>query len=154
MCLVHKQPVNPQFLKRDHIVFWAVQQLFELGLKPFLSALHCLNGKALAVGAFQLTYTLGYLVNLVLKKLLLTRLGHGNLLKLRMTNYNRVVVPSGDPRAEFLAVGLLEVFLRRDEDIRGGIEPEELACPLLGEVVWDNEYGLAAKSEPLGCVLF
>ena len=71
MCLVHEQAVNTEFLECDHIVFWTVQQLFEFGLKPFLSALHGLNGKALAVRAFQLADTLGYLVNLVLQKLFL-----------------------------------------------------------------------------------
>ena len=66
-----------------------------------------------------------------------------------MANDYSVVVAGGYAGAEFLSVGLLEVFLRRDEDIRGGIEPEELACPLLGEVVWHDEHGLAAQAEPL-----
>ena len=154
MCLVHEQAVNAQFLERDHIVSRRIQQLLELGLKRFLGTLHGLNGKALTVGVFQLAYALGYFVNLVLQKPLLPLLGHGDLLKLAVANDYSVVVAGGYAGAEFLTVGLLEAFLRRDEDIRGGIEPEELARPLLGEVVRDNEYGLAAKSEPLGCVLF
>ena len=77
-------------------------------------------------------------------------MGHGDLLKLAVPNDYSVVVAGGYAGAEFLTVGLLEVFLRRDEDIRGGIEPEELACPLLGEVVWHDEHGLAAQSQPFG----
>ena len=150
MCLVHKQPVNPQFLKRDHIVFRAVQQLFEFGLKPFLSALHGLNGKALAVRAFQLADTLGYLVNLVLQKPLLPLLGYGNFLKLAVPNDYSIIVAGGNPSTEFLPVGFLEVLLRGHKDIRRGVEPQKLACPLLGQMVRHNEHGFAAQSKALG----
>ena len=53
MRLVHKEPIDAQFLKRHNIVFPAgVVQLVELQLNGFLGALHLLDGKPLAVVLF------------------------------------------------------------------------------------------------------
>ena len=67
-----------------------------------------------------------------------------------MTYNYCVVATSGDPRAEFLTVSLLEVLLRGHKDIRRGVEPQKLACPLLGQMVRHNEHGFAAQSKALG----
>ena len=67
-----------------------------------------------------------------------------------MPNDYGVVVARGNPRAELLAVGLLEVLLRGHKDICRGVEPERLACPLACQVVRHHKHGFAAQSQPLG----
>ena len=67
-----------------------------------------------------------------------------------MPNDDRVIVAGGYPGAELLPVGGLKVLLRGHEHVRGRVQPQKLACPLLREVVRDSEHGLAAQSEALG----
>ena len=67
-----------------------------------------------------------------------------------MTNDDRVVVAGGYPGAELLPVCRFKVLLRGHEHIRGRVQPQKLACPLLREVVRHGEHGLAAQAEAFG----
>ena len=75
---------------------------------------------------------------------------HWNLLKLAVSDDDRVVVAGGDAGAELLSVGGLKVLFRSHEHVCRRVQPQKLRCPLLREVVRDSEHGLAAQSEALG----
>ena len=142
MRLVHIQTVYAQLLKGHNIVLsGAVLELFELGFKAALGALQRLNGEPLRPLAFQLPQSFLHLKDLLRQKPLLTLHGDGYLLKLRVADDNGVVFACGDAGAELLAVLRLEVLFRSHEDVGGGVQPQELARPLLRQVVGNDEPG-------------
>ena len=67
-----------------------------------------------------------------------------------MADDNGVVFARGDAGAELLAVLRLEVLFRSHEDVGGGVQPQELARPLLGQVVGNDKEGFVAQPQPLG----
>ena len=149
--LVHIQPVYAQLLKGHNVVLsGAVLELFELGFKAALGALQRLNGEPLRPLAFQLPQSFLYLKDLLRQKPLLPLHGDGYLLKLRVADDNGVVFAGGDAGAELLAVLRLEVLFRSHEDVGGGVQPQELARPLLRQVVGNDKEGFVAQPQPLG----
>ena len=66
-----------------------------------------------------------------------------------MADDNGVVVPGGNPGAELLAVGRLEVLLGRDQEVGRGIESQKLRRPLLGQMVGDDKHTLLAQPQAL-----
>lgn len=53
-------------------------------------------------------------------------------------------------RAEFLPIGALKVLFRSNQNAGRGIEADELGCPLLSQMIWDDKKRLLAKPKPLG----
>ena len=151
MRLVHIQSVYAQLLKGHNIVLsGAVLELFELGFKAALGALQRLNGEPLRPLAFQLPQSFLHLEDLLRQKPLLPLHGDGYLLKLAVADDNGVVFAGGDTGAELLAVLRLEVLFRSHEDVGGGVQPQELARPLLRQVVGNDKEGLVAQPQPFG----
>ena len=66
-----------------------------------------------------------------------------------MSDDDCIIVAGCDSAAELLAVSRLEVLFGSSEDICGGIQPEKLACPLLGQMVRYNKKRLLAQAESL-----
>ena len=151
MRLVHIQSVYAQLLKGHNVVLsGAVLELFELGFKAALGALQRFNGEPLRPLAFQLPQTFLHLEDLLRQKPLLPLHGDGYLLKLRVADDNGVVFARGDAGAELLAVLRLKVLFCSHEDVGGGVQPQELARPLLGQVVGNDKQGLVAQPQPFG----
>ena len=140
VCLVHKQPVNAQFLKGHHIVlFLALRQPLQLGLQIFLGFFQLLDGKTILFLLLGFPDGLYDLVDLVLNDGLLTLRGEGNLLKLAVPDDNSVIVAGGDPGAELPAAFGLKVLFGGYQHLRAGIKAQKIAAPLLRQVVGDDE---------------
>ena len=122
MRLVHIQPVYAKLLKGDDIILASLcAQFFQLELQLLSGFLQLLDGKALAVVAFQLLDTLHDLSNLILKQLLLTLMRDRNFLKLAVPDDHRVIIAGCNSRTEFLPVSCFKIFFRRNQDIGGGV---------------------------------
>ena len=65
-----------------------------------------------------------------------------------MSDDDGIIVTGGDSTAEAPAVLCFKVFLRGDQDVSGGIELQELCCPLLRQMVGDDKQGFRTKSKP------
>ena len=136
MALVHKQPVNAQLLERDHIVLAAlVVQLVQLVLQALTGLFHLLDGKILRLVRFCLPDTLDDLVHLLLQNGPLPLDADGYLLELAVADDDGIVVAGGDASAEALTVLCLEILFRSHQHIGGRVELQELAGPLLRQVV-------------------
>lgn len=85
------------------------------------------------------------LVDLLLQQAFLTLLRYRDSLKLTVADDNGIIVAGGDPGAEFLTVSGLKVFLGRDQNIGGGVQPQKLGSPLLCQMVGNNEHCFLAK---------
>ena len=150
MRLVHKQPVHTQLLKGDDVILLILgKQLFQPGFQRFARLFQLLNREPLAVLVLGLLDALGDLVDLLLDDALLALGGNRDVLKLAVTDDDRVVIARGDARAELLAVRLFKVLLGRHEDVRAGIQSQELGCPLLRQVIGHDEHGFVAQPQPL-----
>ena len=122
MRLVHIQPVYAELLKGNDVILAILgTQLFELELQLLSGFLQLLNGKALAVVAFQFLDAFHDLSNLVLKQLLLTLMRDRNFLKLAVPDDHRVIIARGNSRTEFFPVSGFKVLFRRNQDIGGGV---------------------------------
>ena len=79
----------------------------------------------------------------------MTLLGNRNALKLAVADDNSIVVAGGNSSAELLTVSRLKVFLGGSEDVRRGIQSQELGSPLLCQMVRHNEKGLLTQAKTL-----
>ena len=66
-----------------------------------------------------------------------------------MAHDDSVIVTGGNPGTELLAVVGLKVLFGGDKDIGGGIEPQKLRSPLLGQVIRHNKEGFLAQPQTL-----
>ena len=142
--LVHEQRVNAQLLEVDivHVLF-AVAQLFQLGFKGLLAALHVTHrGVFLSAGALALQDRHFQSVDLLLVKCLLVCLAHGYHAELLVAHDNRVVVAGGDTVCEHLTVGGGEVLGFQHQDFGCREVGKELIAPLGYQVFGDGEQGL------------
>ncbi len=150
MALINEDTVNAQFLKGDHIVLAAlVIQLVDLDLQALLGFLHLLDGELLRFFSLGFGNAHHNFVDLLLQNGPLALYAHGDLLKLAVPDNDRIVVASGDPTTEFLAVFGLKILAGRNEDVRCRIELQKLGGPLLCQVVRNNEQGFLTKAQPL-----
>ena len=148
--LVNIEPVNAELLKGDNIVLAAaVLQLFQTSFQALLCALQRLDREAFSAACSHFSNTVLNLCDLLLQKSLLPFLRYRDSFKLAVSDDDCVIVAGCDSAAELLAVSRLEVLFGSGEDICGGIQPEELACPLFGQVVRDNKKRLLAQAESL-----
>ena len=76
-------------------------------------------------------------------------MGYGVLLKLTVSDDDGDVISRGKARAKLLSVACLKVFLGRDQNARGWIQPKELGGPLLRQVVGHDKHALLAQTQPL-----
>ena len=103
-----------------------------------------------AIAALYLVDTLGDFVDLLLNVASLPLQADGNLLKLRVTNDDGVVVSGGDSGAELLAFGRLKVPPGGDQNVGGGVETKKLRGRLLGKVIGNHKDRLGTQAQPLG----
>ena len=150
MALVDENSVNAQLFKCDHIVLAAlVIQLVDLGLQALLGFLHLFDGEVL--GFFSLGFGNAHhnFVDLLLQNGPLALYAHGDLLELRMTNNNGIVVAGGDPSTEFLAVFGFKILAGGDKNVRCRIELQKLSGPLLCQVVGHHKERFLTQAQPL-----
>ena len=150
VALVNENAVNTQLLKGHKAVLAALivqlgKSRFQRVFRPF----QLFDRITLGLGALGLVDTVHDLINLPLDDDLLTLGGHGNFLKLRVSDNNGVIVAGGDPCTEFLAVLRFKILFGRHKDIGGGIELEPFRRPLLGDVVGNDDQRLGTQSQPL-----
>ena len=81
---------------------------------------------------------------------LLPLLRDGNPLKLAVPDNYRVIIARRNARAELLPIGALKVLFRSNQNAGRGIEADELGCPLLSQMIWDDKKRLLTKPKPLG----
>ena len=150
MRLVHKQPVDAQFLEGHDVILSAlVVQLLEPQLRRLLRLFQLLDGEAVAAVPLELGNALNDLVDLLLQDLLLPLHGHGDLLELAVADDDGVIVAGGDPCTEALAVLGLEVLSGCHQNIGRGIELQILGRPLFCQMVGDHEQALMAQAKTL-----
>ena len=148
--LVHKDAVYAQFLKGNKVILTGlIVQLFQLSLQRLSGALHLLDGEILCPVPLGLGNAYHYLVDLLLQDRFLPFHGHRNLLKLAVTNDDGIIVTGSNSAAELLTVLRLKVLFCCHKDIGRGIKLQELGCPLLCQMVGNNEQGLLTKAQTL-----
>ena len=136
MTFVHKEPVNAQLLKGDHIVLALIgAQFFQLGFQRFPGLFHLLDGEILTCVDFQLIDGGKRFINLLLNDALLPLKRKWDSFKLRMTDDNGIVIAGGNAGAELFAVGSLKVLAPCYQQLGIGVEVQELACPLLRQMI-------------------
>ena len=136
MRLVNEDTVNTQFLKGDHIILTAlVIQLVDLSLQALLGFLHLFDGEVLGFFSLGIGNPHHDLVDLLFQNGPLALYAHRDLLELRMSDNNGVIVAGGDPTTEFLAVLGFKILTGSDKDVRCRIELQKLSGPLLCQVV-------------------
>ena len=136
MRLVHKQAVNPQFLKCNHIILSRlVVQLLQLCFQRFLCFFHLLDRKTAAVLTPGIGQSQRNVVDLTLYNGFLSFRGKRHSLKLRMTDYDGIIIAGCDTGAELLSIAGFKVLFRCHQHIGIGIEPQEICTPLLREVI-------------------
>ena len=151
MALVDEQTINAQFFERDHIVLPAlVVQLVQLILQALAGLFHLLDGEVLRMGIFCLLNAQDDLIHLLLQNGTLPLDTDGYLLKLTVSDDDGVVVAGGNASAELLAIFCFKILFRGHQHIGGRIELQELAGPLLRQVVRHHKEGLLAQAQPLG----
>ena len=147
--LVDEQAVNAQLFKGHDVILTAlVVQFVELLLHGFASLLHCLNGKTFTAVVLQFLDALQNLLLLLLEHFDLPFSRHWDLLELRVTDDDRVVVAGGDPAAKLLSVLRFKILFRGDKNVRTRIELQILRRPLFDQVVRYYEKAFAAQAEP------
>ena len=151
MALVDEQPVNAQFLKCDHIILPAlVVQLVQLILQALAGFFHLLDGKVLRMGIFCLLNAQDDLIHLLLQNSPLPLDADRYLLELTVSDDDGVVVTGSDAPAELLAIFCFKILFRGHQHIGGRIELQELAGPLLRQMVRYHKEGFLAEAQPLG----
>ena len=139
MCLVHKKPVNTQFLKGDGIILLLVVQLFQLRLQIELCFLHLFDAPLIAVFQLGLPDSGHNFVNLILNHRFLPLRGKRDFFKLAVADHNGVIVAGGDLGTELLAFGRGKIFLGGNQHLCAGIQFQKIAAPLFGQMVRDNK---------------
>ena len=123
MALVDEQPVNTQFLERDHIILAAlVVQLIQLVLQALTGLFHLLDGEVLRLVRLCLPNTQDDLVHLLLQNGPLPLDADRYFLELTVADDDRVIITGGDAPAEALAVLCLKVLFRGHQHIGGRVE--------------------------------
>ena len=151
MALVDEQPINAQFLEGDHIILAAlVVELVQLVLQALAGLFHLLDGEVLRMGILSFLNAQDDLIHLLLQNSPLPLDTDGYLLELTVSDDDGVVVAGGDASAEAFAVLCLKILFRGHQHIGGGIELQELAGPLLGQMVRHHKEGFLAQAQPLG----
>ena len=145
MRLVHEQPIHAKLLKGyDIILFRAGEEFFQPGFQSAFRSFHGFDSESLGTAGTQFLNTFFHFRNLLFNGSLLPFNGHGNLLKLRVTNDHRIVIAGCDFRAEGLSMCRFKILFPGDQKVCGGIKPEKLTGPLLNQVVRHHNHGLAA----------
>ena len=122
VCLIYEQSIHAQFFKGDNIILSGlVVELVEFQLNGAFALFHLLDGEAFCIGAFCFRDTLYDLVELCLQNSSLPFHTHGDLLKLRVSDNDCIVIARGNTGAELFAVSCFKVFLRCHKDIGGRI---------------------------------
>ena len=151
MALVDEQTVNAQFLKCDHIILPAlVVQLVQLILQALAGLFHLLDGEVLRLVCLRLSDAQDDLIHLLLQNSPLPLDTDGYLLELTVPDDDGIVVAGSDAPAELLAIFCLKILFRGHQHIGGRIELQELAGPLLGQMVRHHKEGFLAQAQPLG----
>ena len=113
MALVHKNTVNTQLFKGNNIVLAAlVVQLGQPILQRFPCPLHLLDGIVLRMVPLGFPDAIQDAVDLPPQDGFLSLFGHGDLLKLTVTNDNGIIITGGDSATELLAVFGFKILLR------------------------------------------
>lgn len=121
LALVHKEPVNAQLLKGDHIILSLIgAQFFQLGFQCFPGLFHLLDTEILTCVDFQLIDGGKRFINLLLNNTLLPLKGQRNALKLAVPNDDSIVVAGGDAGAEFLRFAVSKSLRRATKSLALG----------------------------------
>ena len=149
MRLVHKQAVNTQFLECDHIILSRlVVQLLQLCFQRFLCFFHLLDRKTTTILTPGIGQSQRNIVDLPLDNSLLPFRGKRHSLKLRVSDYNGVVIAGCDTGAELLSIAGFKVLFRCHQYIGIGIEPQKVCTPLLCEVVRNHIEIFLRQAQP------
>ena len=148
MRFVDEQLIHAQLLKGDHIVLATlVMQPFQFGQDLLFGPLHLLYREPVASVCLDFRYAVHDLLQLLPEVFLLPFNGQGNLFQLAVSDDDSVVVPGGDPAAQPLAVLCLKVLCRRHQNIGAGIELEIFACPLIRNMIRNDDQALVTKAQ-------
>ena len=149
MRFIDENSVHAQRFKVDHIVLAGlIVQFGQLGFQCFAGALHGLDGESFAFFRLGLRDGENDIGNLVLQQPPLTVRADGDFLKLAVADDDRVVVAGGDAGAEFLAVFGFKVLLAGHQQIGRGVQRQELAGPLVDDVVGNHEQRFLGQPQP------
>ena len=66
-----------------------------------------------------------------------------------MADDDCIIIAGGNPGAEFLSTGSLEILGGGHQNLCTGIQPEEFVCPLKGQMVWHHEHTFLAQPQTL-----
>ena len=136
MRLVHKQTVNTQFLKCNHIILSRlVVQLLQLCFQCFLCFFHLLDRKTAAVLTSGIGQSQCNIVDLTLHNGFLPFWGKRHSFKLRVSDHNGIVITGCNAGAELLTITGFKILFRCHQHIGIGIESQEVCAPLFCEVV-------------------
>ena len=145
MTFVYKQSVHTQLLEGHHVIFpLGGFQLFQPLFQALSGFLHLLDGKPFAYAVLHLRDGSLNLVDLLLDDLLLPLKGEGNLLELRMTDDDRIIVAGGDTGTELLPIGSFKILKIRDykkneiKDLKTG-DVTETGLPSSNVLYYDLE---------------
>ena len=150
MRLVHIQPIYAELFKGDDIILAILgAQLFQLELQLLSGFFQLLDGKALAVVAFQFLDALHDFGNLILKQLFLTLMRDRDFLKLAVPDDHRIIIAGRNSRTEFFPVAGFKILFRRNQNVGGRVKTQELGSPLLRQVIGHDEHAFLAQAKPL-----
>ena len=139
MCLVHKQLIDTQFLKGNHIILAAlVVQLCHPRFQALSGFLQLLNGVAFPILGLCFLNAVDHLVDLLLEDGFLTFRRKRDFFKLAMSNHDRVIVAGGNPAAKLFSVRRFKILFGGHQHIGSGIEPQKIRAPLFGQMVWNH----------------
>ena len=125
MTLIHENAVNAQLLKGHHIVLAAlVVKLGQSGFQRFSGTLHLFNGIILRMIPLSFPNAVQNTVNLPPQDGLLPLAGHGDFLKLRVSDDDGIIIAGGNPGAELLPVLGFKILFGGNQNIGGWVELE------------------------------
>ena len=149
VCLVNIEAVNAELFKGDNIVLaCAVLQFAQSRLQALFGSLQGLDCEAFCTACFEFLQTFFDFGNLLLQKPFLSLLRYGDALKLAVSDDDGIVVACGNSAAELLTVSRFKVLFRCGENVGRRVQTEKLACPLFGQVIWNDKQWFLAKSKP------
>ena len=150
MRLINEDAVNTQLFKGHHIILAGlIVELVQLLLDRFLGSLQLLDREVVPTVFLQFGNPVQHFVKLLLQDGSLPFNRHGNLLKLAVTNDDRIVVAGGNAPTELLAILGLEVLLGGDKNVGGWIKLEVFACPLLRQMIGNHKQAFLTQAQPL-----
>ena len=125
MALVYENAVNAQLLKGHHIVLAAlVVKLGQSGFQRFSGTLHLFNGIILRMVPLGFPNAIQNAVDLPPQDGLLPLAGHGDFLKLRVSDDDGIIIAGGNPGAELLPVLGFKILFGGNQNIGGWVELE------------------------------